>query len=84
MLRRQLNCTLPVELVWHGAREMDEPTLAAFKSEFGPLRGYNVAAELVPLHHRQKCARGIAARGGAGYRAAPVSTAASFRSPNPT
>ena len=76
VLRRALNCTLPVELVWHGEREMDAPTLAAFKREFGPLRGYNVAAAPVPKHHRQKWVGPLAGgegQGGQGEqpRAAP-------------
>jgi hypothetical protein len=53
VLRRALNCTLPVELVWHSDKEMDKETLAKFQKEFGPLRGYNVAAEPFPRHHRR-------------------------------
>jgi hypothetical protein len=54
VLRRALNCTLPVELVWHSDKEMDRSTLAALAREFGPLRGYNVAAEPFPKHHRRE------------------------------
>ena len=54
VLRRELNCTLPVELVWHGSDEMDARTLAAFEREFAPLRGYDIAAEPYPKHHRQR------------------------------
>ncbi|GBF90371.1 hypothetical protein Rsub_02477 [Raphidocelis subcapitata] len=54
VLRRHLNCSLPVELVWHQAREMDNATLEAFQKEFGPLRGYNIADVPIPAHHRQR------------------------------
>ncbi|KAI8474523.1 MAG: mannosyltransferase putative-domain-containing protein [Monoraphidium minutum] len=54
VLRRTLNCTLPIELVWHSAAEMDRGTLEAFQKEFGPLRGYDVAAEPFPKHHRRE------------------------------
>ncbi len=65
VLRRALNCTLPIELVWHDEKEMDRKTLAALTREFGPLRGYNVAAAPYPHHHRRrKCVarlvRGVA------------------------
>jgi hypothetical protein len=53
VLRRALNCTLPVELVWHSDKEMDKATLATFKKEYAPLRGYNIAAEPFPKHHRR-------------------------------
>lgn len=54
VLRRTLNCSLPVELVWHGKAEMDRATLKALDREFGPLRGYNIEEEPFPSHHRSK------------------------------
>ena len=53
VLRLTLNCTLPVELVWHGAHEMDRPTLEALQRQFGPLRGYDVTALPYPAHQRR-------------------------------
>jgi len=52
VLRRRLNCTLPVEVAWHGAAEMDAPTLQALASEFGPLYGFDVSSVPYPGHHR--------------------------------
>ena len=49
-----LNCTLPVELVWHGANEMDNATLASLQKEFGPIRGYDISQVPYPDHHRKE------------------------------
>jgi hypothetical protein len=54
VLRRALNCTLPIELVWHAPGEMDSATLKALEAEFAPLRGYSVADAPYPAHHRPK------------------------------
>ncbi len=53
VLRDVLHCTLPVELVWQGAEEMDAETLSMLQRRFGPLRGYDISAMPYPEHHRQ-------------------------------
>eukprot|EP00878_Enallax_costatus_P008903 GHUV01009307.1.p1 GENE.GHUV01009307.1~~GHUV01009307.1.p1 ORF type:complete len:671 (+),score=115.05 GHUV01009307.1:370-2382(+) len=54
VLREQLNCSLPVELVWHKPNEMDATTLAAMQSSFGPIIGVNLTEIPWPSHHRPK------------------------------
>jgi hypothetical protein len=53
VLREELNCTLPVELVWHGPQEMDTATLAGLKKFFDPLEGYDVTTKPYPKHQRK-------------------------------
>jgi hypothetical protein len=53
VLRDELKCTLPVELVWHGPQEMDNGTLAGLRRMFAPLEGYDVTAKPYPKHHRK-------------------------------
>ena len=52
VLRDTHGCTLPVQVAWHSAREMDNATLAALDQRFGPVLGLDVAALPYPAHHR--------------------------------
>jgi hypothetical protein len=54
VLREQLKCSLPVELVWHSSEEMDEATLAALRKHFGPIVGISLGSLPWPAHHRAK------------------------------
>ncbi len=53
VLREELNCTLPIELVWHGTGEMDNATLVGLKKFFDPLEGYDVSTKPYPKHQRK-------------------------------
>jgi hypothetical protein len=57
MLRQVLHCTLPVEVAWQGAAEMDNITLAALQQQFAPLSGFDVTAMPYPQHMRM-CEQG--------------------------
>jgi hypothetical protein len=50
-LRYNLNCTLPVEIYYHGRDELDAAGLAALKAEFAPLDAFDVTALPYPPHH---------------------------------
>jgi hypothetical protein len=54
VLREELKCSLPVELVWHSAHEMDNATLAALRKHFGPIIGISLSSLPWPAHHRAK------------------------------
>eukprot|EP00882_Tetradesmus_deserticola_P033742 GHRQ01038567.1.p1 GENE.GHRQ01038567.1~~GHRQ01038567.1.p1 ORF type:complete len:162 (+),score=51.89 GHRQ01038567.1:511-996(+) len=54
VLREQLDCKLPVELVWHTAEEMDDGTLAALRQHWGPIVGISLSSLPWPAHHRAK------------------------------
>ncbi|KIY97022.1 hypothetical protein MNEG_10940 [Monoraphidium neglectum] len=54
VLRHHLNCTLPVEVAWHGPDEMDAATLAALDSHFGPVTGFDALAQPLEQHHRNR------------------------------
>jgi hypothetical protein len=56
VLRRHLNCTLPVEVFWHGAGEMDAQTMSDLNSEFGGVTGQDILALPPAPHHRNLCA----------------------------
>ncbi len=53
VLREVHNCTLPVQVAWHQAREMDPATLQALDSRFGLVIGLNVTALDYPGHQRR-------------------------------
>uniref|UniRef100_A0A383VV11 Mannosyltransferase putative-domain-containing protein n=1 Tax=Tetradesmus obliquus TaxID=3088 RepID=A0A383VV11_TETOB len=54
VLREVLNCSLPVELVWHATEEMDNATIAALRRRWGPIVGINLDSMPWPSHHRAK------------------------------
>lgn len=56
VLREVLNCTLPVELVWHSAAEMDSQTLTVLQSRWGPIKGVDLSSIPFPAHHRAPAA----------------------------
>jgi hypothetical protein len=53
VLREHLNCTLPIELVWHTPGEMDPTTLSALQELWGPITGVDLSSKQWPAHHRQ-------------------------------
>eukprot|EP00879_Flechtneria_rotunda_P023345 GHRR01024695.1.p1 GENE.GHRR01024695.1~~GHRR01024695.1.p1 ORF type:complete len:345 (+),score=119.25 GHRR01024695.1:394-1428(+) len=53
VLREVHNCSLPIELVWHTADEMDSSTLAAMQSRWGPIIAVNLSNMTWPEHHRK-------------------------------
>jgi hypothetical protein len=52
VLREQLNCNLPIELVWHTDEEMDMRTLNAIQQQWGNITGMRPAVcckQLLPM-----------------------------------
>jgi hypothetical protein len=52
-LRRQYNCTLPVEIAHRGDAEVDPVTRATLSREFAPVYWLDLNQQKYPGHHKQ-------------------------------
>ncbi|CAL5224336.1 g7008 [Coccomyxa viridis] len=53
VLRDTLNCTLPIEIIYNGPREMDEWAVNKFQKSFKDVRCVNAGTIPLPKHGRQ-------------------------------
>eukprot|EP00879_Flechtneria_rotunda_P014025 GHRR01014652.1.p1 GENE.GHRR01014652.1~~GHRR01014652.1.p1 ORF type:complete len:223 (+),score=62.91 GHRR01014652.1:328-996(+) len=53
VLRRQHNCSLPVEIAYRGDREVDQQTRETLVAAFAPLTWLNLEQQPYPTHHNQ-------------------------------
>lgn len=52
-LRRQHNCTLPVEIAYRGDKEFDAVTRATLEEAFQPLFWLDLNQQRYPTHHHK-------------------------------